>query len=68
MKDRKIYSLFILGGTVGKLSLWNLYNLFTGANKSTFIDQFLYRSVHAFEFTEKIRHALEGKAKSWYLN
>jgi len=55
-------------GQGGEINLWRLYNLFTGANKSTYIDQFLDRSVHAFEFTEKIRHALEGKAESWYLN
>jgi Domain of unknown function, B. Theta Gene description (DUF3871) len=52
----------------GEISLWKLYNLFTRANKSTYIDQFLDRSVHAFEFTEQIRHALEGKAQSWYLS
>jgi hypothetical protein len=51
-----------------EMSLWKLYNLFTGANKSSYIDQFLDRSVHAFDFTEKLRHALEGNSTSWYLN
>ena len=31
----------------GNISLWNLYNLFTGANKSSYIDRFLERSVNA---------------------
>jgi hypothetical protein len=52
----------------GEMSLWRLYNLLTGANKSSYIDQFLDRSVHAFEFTEQLRHALEGKSTNWYLN
>ena len=33
----------------GSISLWNLYNLFTGANKSSYIDRFLERSVNAGE-------------------
>jgi hypothetical protein len=36
----------------GKLSLWQLYNLFTGANKSSFIDSFLDRSEDAHEFVK----------------
>jgi hypothetical protein len=51
-----------------ELSLWKLYNLLTGVNKSTFIDQFLNKSVHAYDFTEQIRHALEGKNTNWYLS
>jgi Domain of unknown function, B. Theta Gene description (DUF3871) len=50
------------------MSLWELYNLFTGAKKSSYIDQFLDRSVHAFEFTEQLRHALDGEKGSWYLH
>jgi Domain of unknown function, B. Theta Gene description (DUF3871) len=52
----------------GEISLWGLYNLLTGANKTSYIDQFLDRSVHAFEFAEQLRHALEGKSTNWYLN
>jgi len=51
----------------GELSLWGLYNLLTGANKSSYIDQFLERSVNAFEFTEQLRYALEGHSSNWYL-
>ena len=52
---------------LGNINLWKLYNLFTGTNKSTYIDNFLDRSVNAFNFTEQIRWGLEGKG-SWYLN
>lgn len=52
----------------GSINLWKLYNLLTGANKSTYIDQFLERSVNSFEFIEQVRFALEGKESSWFLN
>jgi hypothetical protein len=52
----------------GDINLWRLYNLFTGANKSTYIDSFLDRSVNAFNFVEQVRHGLEGKNECWYLN
>lgn len=51
----------------GNINLWKLYNLFTGANKSTYIDSFLDRSVNAFNFVEQVRHGLEGRADCWYL-
>jgi len=50
------------------ISLWQLYNLFTAANKSTYIDQFLNRSVGAFQLVEEIRFAMDGKRTSWYLS
>jgi hypothetical protein len=52
----------------GNINLWRLYNLFTGSNKSSYIDSFLDRSVNAYNFTEQIRWALEGKENNWYLN
>lgn len=52
----------------GDINLWRLYNLFTGANKSTYIDQFLDRSVNAYHFTAQLKDALEGKATSWFLS
>lgn len=52
----------------GNINLWQLYNLFTGANKSSYIDSFLDRSVNAYTFAEQLRWALEGKLESWYLN
>jgi hypothetical protein len=52
----------------GTINLWRLYNLFTGANKSTYIDNFLDRSVNAYHFIEQIRFALQNKVYNWYLN
>jgi hypothetical protein len=52
----------------GNINLWRLYNLFTGANKSSYIDQFLDRSVNAYHFAEQLRWALEGRQENWYLN
>lgn len=52
----------------GNINLWRLYNLFTSANKSTYIDSFLDRSVNAFQFVEQIRMAVDNKSSCWYLN
>ncbi|WP_026462274.1 DUF3871 family protein [Adhaeribacter aquaticus] len=52
----------------GNINLWRLYNLFTGANKSTYIDQFLDRSVNALDFASQVQHALDGGRASWFLN
>jgi len=52
----------------GKINLWRLYNLFTGANKSSYIDSFLEKSINAFNLVEQIRRALENKECCWYLN
>jgi len=52
----------------GNINLWKLYNLFTNANKSTYIDNFLNRSVNAFQFVEQIRRAIDDRSSCWYLN
>jgi len=52
----------------GNINLWRLYNLFTGANKSTYIDQFLDRSVNALDFALQVQSAVEGRSTSWYLS
>lgn len=52
----------------GSINLWRMYNLFTGANKSTYIDNFLDRSVNAYHFVEQIRFALQQKTFNWYLS
>ncbi len=51
----------------GSICLWNVYNLFTGANKQSYIDTFLDRGVNAFEFVENLAHSIESKANSWFL-
>lgn len=52
----------------GNINLWKLYNLFTGSNKSSYIDQFVERGVNAYNLVEHLRFALDGKEHSWYLN
>lgn len=52
----------------GDISLWKLYNLLTSANKSTYIDQFLDRSVNALDFTLQVQDALQRRTTSWYLS
>ncbi len=52
----------------GDINLWRMYNLFTGANKSSYVDSFLERSVNAFEFTHQLQSGLAGGNANWYLN
>ncbi len=53
----------------GDLNLWNVYNLFTQANKSSYIDTFLDRNVNAFDFTQGIQKALIGNGDyHWFLS
>ena len=55
----------------GDLNLWNMYNLFTGANKSSYIDSFLERSENAFQLSTGIAKLLsEGNSSpySWFLS
>jgi len=42
----------------GSITLWNLYNLFTGANKSSYIDRFLDRGVNAADLVRNLSFAL----------
>jgi hypothetical protein len=51
----------------GQINLWRLYNLFTGSNKSSYIDSFAERSVNAYHFVETIRWALEREQDHWFL-
>lgn len=53
----------------GDINLWNVYNLFTQANKSSYIDTFLDRNVNAFDFTQGIQKALIGNSDyHWFLS
>jgi hypothetical protein len=53
----------------GDINLWNVYNLFTGANKSSYIDSFLSRNVNAFDFTKGLADAINGGSNhSWFLS
>lgn len=53
----------------GKINLWDVYNLFTQANKSSYIDTFLDRNLNAFEFSKGIQKALNGNSYyHWFLS
>jgi len=53
----------------GDINLWNVYNLFTGANKSSYIDSYLSRNVNAFDFTQGLANAINGDSKHrWFLS
>lgn len=53
----------------GSINLWKCYNLFTGANKSSYIDSFLNRTVKAYTFMKGIQNALNGNNHySWFLD
>jgi hypothetical protein len=45
----------------GNINLWKLYNLFTSATKTSYIDSDLERTVNASDFVEDLKIALEGK-------
>ena len=51
-----------------EISMWNVYNLLTGANKSSYIDQFLDRSLNATNLAEGLNKALYGDSEySWFI-
>jgi hypothetical protein len=52
----------------GDINLWSLYNLLTGANKTTYIDQFACRSSNAYGVGEQLKYSLQGISKAWYLS
>lgn len=53
----------------GNINLWQVYNLFTQANKSSYIDTFLYRGLNAFEFNQGISKAISGNSSyQWFLS
>ena len=57
------------GGFGGDLSMWRFYNLLTGANKSSYIDSFLDRSLNATEVAQGINMALHGDEHySWFID
>ena len=53
--------------TGGDISLWEFYNLLTGANKSSYIDTFVERTVNAHDFSNGIiQHKTQSKP-FWYM-
>ena len=52
----------------GSFDLWRMYNLFTGANKSSYVDTILDRNVAIYEGVKQLSNCIESKETSWYLN
>ena len=56
-------------GKGGELNMWKFYNLLTGANKSSYIDSFLDRSLNATEMAIGINNALHGdETYKWFID
>lgn len=51
----------------GSINLWKLYNLFTGANKSSYIDNLLDRNVNAYELVNELSISIENNTRNWFL-
>lgn len=50
------------------INLWKVYNLFTGANKNSYIDNLLDRSLNATDLVEGINRALHGDSEyRWFI-
>jgi hypothetical protein len=52
----------------GNINLWRFYNLLTGANKSSYIDTFLDRTVNTLTFSQVLLECLRMGRNSWYLD
>ncbi|MBC5621671.1 DUF3871 family protein [Butyricimonas sp. DFI.6.44] len=51
-----------------EISMWRVYNLLTGANKSSYIDNFIDRALNATQLTEGLNKALnERNEYSWFI-
>ncbi len=57
------------GSFGSELDMWRFYNLLTGANKSSYIDSFLDRSLNATEIAVGISSALHGDERyKWFID
>jgi len=55
------------GSDSGGVNLWELFNLFTGANKSSYIDSFLDRGVGSHSFVTSLQMAIRDGSNFWFL-
>ena len=52
-----------------EISMWNVYNLLTGANKSSYIDNFLDRAYNVTQLAEGLNKALyEENEYAWFIS
>lgn len=52
----------------GTINMWKLYNLFTEANKSSYIDNNFERNVNAYDLTNNLVNSLQNKSENWFLH
>jgi hypothetical protein len=50
------------------INFWNIYNLFTEANKSTYIDNHLERNVNAYAFTNYLINSIEKGESNFFIH
>ncbi len=53
--------------TDGTINLWRLFNLFTGANRNSYIDKYLSRGVNASQFISSLNTALSTRQPFWFI-
>ena len=59
---------FSLPDNQGEISMWNVYNLLTGANKTSYIDNFLDRAYNATQLADGLNKALYGDSEyTWFI-
>lgn len=59
---------FSLPDNQKEISMWNVYNLLTGANKSSYIDNFLDRAYNATQLADGLNKALYGDCEyTWFI-
>nr|WP_233588536.1 DUF3871 family protein [Flavobacterium sp. LS1P28] len=50
------------------ISFWNLYNLFTEANKSSYIDSILERNLNSYAHVNYLLNAIEKEESSYFIH
>jgi hypothetical protein len=50
------------------INMWRLYNLFTEANKSSYIDNNFERNVHAYDLINNLVNSHQNRTGNWFLH
>lgn len=52
----------------GSINLWRLYNLFTEANKSSYIDSNLERNANTYEFVSGLANSMQNQTENFFIS
>ena len=52
----------------GSINMWRIFNLLTGANKSSYIDNNLERNVNAYDLTNNLVNSLQNRTENFFLH